>query len=50
MKAYDATADIEAGPEAIWDILTDAQGLSSWDSGSNGWREKSRLVKRSRCS
>lgn len=33
MKAYDATALIEAGPEAIWTILTDAPAYSHWDSG-----------------
>jgi len=33
MKSYEATALIEANPEAIWAILTDAPGLSRWDSG-----------------
>ena len=33
MKAYDAAADIEATPDAIWAILTDAPNLSNWDSG-----------------
>jgi hypothetical protein len=33
MKAYDATADIEATPDTIWAILTDAPNLSNWDSG-----------------
>src|SRR6202171_5959907 len=33
MKAYDATADIEATPDTIWTILTDAPNLSNWDSG-----------------
>src|SRR3982074_1516657 len=33
MKSYDATADIEATPDAIWAILTDAPNLSNWDSG-----------------
>ena len=33
MKAYEATTDIEATPDAIWGILTDASNLSSWDSG-----------------
>jgi hypothetical protein len=33
MKSYDATADINAGAETIWAILTDASGYSSWDSG-----------------
>jgi hypothetical protein len=33
VKAYDATADIEATPDTIWTILTDAPNLSNWDSG-----------------
>jgi hypothetical protein len=33
VKAYDATADIRATPDAIWAILTDAANLSNWDSG-----------------
>ena len=33
MKAYDATALIEAGPDTIWAILTDAPAYSDWDSG-----------------
>jgi hypothetical protein len=33
VKAYDATADITATPDAIWAILTDAPNLSNWDSG-----------------
>ena len=33
MKAYDASATIEASPDAIWAILTDADGYPRWDSG-----------------
>jgi hypothetical protein len=33
MKAYDATVEIQAGPDAIWAILTDAPGYQAWDSG-----------------
>ncbi|MDQ6922376.1 MAG: SRPBCC domain-containing protein [Candidatus Dormibacteraeota bacterium] len=33
MKAYDANSTIQAAPEAIWAILTDAPGYSQWDSG-----------------
>jgi hypothetical protein len=33
MKSYEATAHIEAGPDAVWRILTDAAGYTSWDSG-----------------
>jgi hypothetical protein len=33
MKAYDASAVIEASPDAIWAILTDASGYPTWDSG-----------------
>jgi len=30
---YRATALIDAGPDAIWAILTDAPGYSEWDNG-----------------
>ena len=33
MKSYDATATIQASPETIWAILTDAPGYQAWDSG-----------------
>jgi hypothetical protein len=33
MKSYAAEATIEARPEAIWAILTDAPSFSDWDSG-----------------
>lgn len=33
MKSYDADATIEAPPETIWAILTDAPAYSEWDSG-----------------
>lgn len=33
MKEYEAHATIEAGPETIWAILTDAPGYSAWGSG-----------------
>jgi hypothetical protein len=33
MKSYEAAALIEAPPDAVWGILTDAPGLSRWDSG-----------------
>jgi hypothetical protein len=33
MKSYEATATIQASPEAIWAILTDAPGYRTWDSG-----------------
>jgi hypothetical protein len=33
MKAYEASATIKASPEAIWDVLTDAAGYQTWDSG-----------------
>jgi hypothetical protein len=33
MKSYEVTSDIEANPDAIWTILTDAPRLSRWDSG-----------------
>ena len=33
MKFYEATAEIGATPEKIWEILTDAPGYSQWESG-----------------
>jgi hypothetical protein len=33
MKFYEASVRIAASPEAIWAILTDAPGLSTFDSG-----------------
>jgi hypothetical protein len=33
MKSYDAAASIEAPPETIWSILTDAPAYAEWDSG-----------------
>ena len=33
MKSYDAAATIEATPETIWAILTDAPAYAEWDSG-----------------
>jgi uncharacterized protein YndB with AHSA1/START domain len=33
MKSYDATSTIQASPDAIWAILTDAPGYQAWDSG-----------------
>ena len=33
MKHYESTALIDARPEAIWAILTDAPGYAEWDSG-----------------
>lgn len=36
MKFYDATADIQAHPDTIWAILTDAPGYATWDSGVIG--------------
>ncbi len=33
MKSYEATSLIDARPEAIWAVLTDAPGFAEWDSG-----------------
>ena len=33
MKFYEASSTINASPEAIWAILTDGPGYTSWDSG-----------------
>jgi hypothetical protein len=33
MRAYEASSRIEARPEEIWAVLTDADGYPRWDSG-----------------
>lgn len=33
MKAYSATTTIEASPEAVWSILTDAAAYPEWEPG-----------------
>jgi hypothetical protein len=33
MKAYQAAATVEADPDTIWAILTDAAAYSEWDNG-----------------
>ena len=33
MKGYDVARTIEAAPQQVWDILTDAAGYTTWDSG-----------------
>ena len=33
MKFYESSAIIEASPDEVWDVLTDADGLAAWDSG-----------------
>jgi len=33
MRHYESAAVIDARPEAIWALLTDAPGYASWDSG-----------------
>jgi hypothetical protein len=33
LKSYDAEADIQATPEAIWAILTDGPAYAAWDNG-----------------
>jgi len=33
VKSYDASSTIEASPDAVWSILTDAPGYPAWDSG-----------------
>jgi hypothetical protein len=42
MKAYDATVEIQAGPDTIWAILTDALGYQAWDSGRGAGRRPHR--------
>jgi hypothetical protein len=33
MRSYESTARIDAGPEAVWSVLTDAPAYADWDSG-----------------
>ena len=33
MKSYESSATIDASPDAIWAILTDAPSYAAWDSG-----------------
>lgn len=33
MRSYEASSSINAGAEAIWEILIDAPGYPRWDSG-----------------
>ena len=33
MRAYAATSTINASPDAIWAVLTDAPNYTAWDSG-----------------
>ena len=33
MRSYDAAATIDAPPDAVWAILTDAPAYAKWDSG-----------------
>jgi len=33
MKSYESSATIDASPDAIWAVLTDAPSYAAWDSG-----------------
>jgi hypothetical protein len=33
MRFYEASTDIEATPEAVWQVLVDADAWPTWDSG-----------------
>ncbi len=35
MKKFEATTTINASPEAVWDILTNASGYPEWDKTMN---------------
>ena len=34
MKAYEASAEIKAPPEVVWEVLTDAPAWPQWDAGA----------------
>jgi uncharacterized protein YndB with AHSA1/START domain len=36
MRFFESSTDIAAPPEAVWAVLTDGAGWSSWDSGVDG--------------
>ena len=36
MKHYESTVSVEAPPDAVWSVLTDAGAWSAWDSGVTG--------------
>ncbi|MDQ3531297.1 MAG: SRPBCC family protein [Actinomycetota bacterium] len=42
MKFYKASTTIQAPPDAVWAILTDAPGYSRWDSGVERGRGRHR--------
>ena len=33
MEYYETSATINANPEQVWEVLTDAPGMTEWDSG-----------------
>jgi hypothetical protein len=33
MRSYDASAEIDASPTAIWEVLVDGSSYTEWDSG-----------------
>ena len=33
MRYYEATSVIAASPEAVWSVLSDGPGWTTWDSG-----------------
>ncbi|MDY7104128.1 MAG: SRPBCC domain-containing protein [Actinomycetota bacterium] len=33
MRAYEVSTDVQATPEAVWDVLTDGEAYPTWDSG-----------------
>lgn len=36
MKSYQAEVTIDAGPDAVWSVLTDVAHYTEWDSGIDG--------------
>ena len=43
MKSYEASATIATEPARVWEVLTDVQGWTSWDSGVRNVEGDARL-------
>ena len=49
MRAYEATATINAPPERIWAILTDGAAYADWESGVDRVEGRIARARRSPC-